>query len=184
MTEQLVIRLITQNKKFPLDAATHLAKVCENNFSQIHNEMQKLDAYYMDKTALTPADIDAIVTKTTKYQIFELTDAITKRDVARVTTLFDYLEQTGADEYSVFAMLMSHTRKMFFARASLMHDTELGKYLGVHPYSITVLRRAPNMTAVRAADLYTAAIEYEYQIKSGKILPWRAALALAGQLLK
>jgi DNA polymerase III delta subunit len=184
MAESLVVRLIMQNKKYTQDAAQHLARVCDNNFSNISNEMQKLDSYYFDKSALTPADIDAVVTKTIKYQIFELTDAISKRDTARVNTMFDYLEQTAADEYSVFAMLMSHCRKLFFARASLLHDTELGKYLGVHPYSITVMRRAQNINSARAAELYAIAIEYEYQIKSGKILPWRAALLLAGQLLK
>ena len=182
MSEPLVVRLIMQNPKYPEITAIALARACENNFSQISNEMQKLDAYYIDKSTLELADLADIITTTVKYQVFELSNALLKRDAERARNIFEYLEMGGTDDYSVFAMLMSFARRLFFARASLLHDADLAKYLGVHPYSVTILRRDKNINTARAARIFESAIDLEYQIKSGKILPARASLILAGQI--
>lgn len=183
MDESLVVRLIMQNKKFTQGAAVTLARACENNYAAISGEIEKLTAYKIDGE-ITENDVDEIVTKTEKYQIYELFNALLKRDRAKITTIIENLGSTGVDEYAVFGGLVAFARRLFYSKQSTRPDTEIAKHLGVNPYAITALRRdARHITPEQSTKIYENALEYEYQIKSGKILGNRAVILLVGEFL-
>ena len=186
MSEDLVMRLVLQNKRFTPPAALLLARASENNFAMVSAEIQKAESFF-DPVAhpqITDADLSTLVTKTEKYQVFELTDAILKRDLPRVRRILDFLlPNDEGDAYGVFGLLNTFARRLFYAKSSRLTDADLGKHLGVHPYAITVIRRDKSITEKAAAAAYEAAIDLEYQIKSGQILAPRAVPLLIGALL-
>jgi DNA polymerase-3 subunit delta len=183
MGEEMVVRMILQNKKFTPDAAVMLARVCENNFAAVSNEMEKAMAFYHDKSAIDREDIAQIVSKTEKYQIYELSNAIMKKDTAKAVEILQTFTLLGVDEYAVFGNLVAFCRRLFYAKTSPQPDAAVAAFLGLKPYAVTFVRRDGRITAEKAADIYAKALDLEYQIKSGKILAGRAAVLLTGAFL-
>jgi len=181
MSADLVTRMIMQNKKFPMASATALARICENNFTAINNEMEKLDAYYCDQNQITEDQINAIVTKPESYQIYELSNAILRREVAKINHVLETLTSAGAEDYAIFGSLLSFARRIFYATNLKKPDAEIAKFLGVAPYAITATRRdARHINAERATEIYNNALKLEYEIKSGKLYANRAVTLLVG----
>jgi len=177
MSESLVVRMIMQNKEFDLALATKLARICDNNFSHVSNEVEKLLSYG-DVTA-----IDQIVTKTEKYQIYELSNAMLKRD-PRSGLILETLLQSGIDDYAVFSSLLFFVRRLWYTKSSDKTDADLAKVLGCNPYAITALRRdSKHISKDKANDMYKRALLLEYQIKSGKIFANRAVTILMGEFV-
>jgi len=184
MEEDLVVRMIMQNKKFPNHSAVMLARLCENNFSAVSNEMEKLIAYHMNKETIEPADINEMVNKTEKFQIYELSNIILKRDPMAIQKVLQSLFDNGVEEYAIFGSLLSFARKMFYAKNSQLRDGDLAKVLDVHPYGITSLRRdSRHIDNLQATEIYDYALSLEHQIKSGKVLAERAIMMLTKVML-
>jgi DNA polymerase III delta subunit len=183
MTHDLVVRMICQNKKFAPAEADYLATICADNYSAVNNETEKLTAYVGNRDRVTRADIDETVTKTDKYQIYELSNAILRRDIARAHAVFDALSNTDIDDYAVFASIASFARRLFYAKTSQKPDGEIAKFLGVNPYAVTATRRdARGITQPAACEFYRGALELEYGIKMGKLSAPRAVVLLLGAL--
>jgi len=173
--------MIMQNKKFSQEMASMLARICENNFASVSNEVQKLDAYC--DNSVTKRDIDTIVNKTEKYQAYELGNALLKRDVNQANRILENLLSNDMDEYAVFGSLLSFSRRLFYAICSGLTDAELAKFLGVHPYAVTATRRDGKWIGKdRAIQIYERALDLETQIKSGKILAERATVFLVREM--
>ena len=183
MNESLVVRMILQNKRFTPEAALVLAQACENNFASVSGEIEKICAFF-EKEKIDAADVGQIVTKTEKYQVYELSNALIKKDAAKAERILDTLLQIGVDEYAIFGNLLAFARRLFYAKASPQPDAAVAAFLGVHPYAITALRRdGRNISNEKAADIYRDALDLEYQIKSGSVGAGRAAVLLTGKML-
>jgi len=176
MSENLVVRLIMQNKFFNQDTAMKLAKICENDFARVYNEMQKLEAYGTFD--------ESIITKTEKYQVYELSNALIKKDIARAENILKSFSESGVDDYAVFGNLVSFARRLFYCKQSPMSDGDLAKFLGVNPYAVIALRRdTRNITKSQATEIYGRALDLEYQIKSGRVATNRAVILLVGEFV-
>ncbi|MDR0462477.1 MAG: hypothetical protein LBG88_04085 [Christensenellaceae bacterium] len=184
MSEAMVVKMIMQNKKFTSDAATTIARAVDNNFSRVSGEMEKLLCYYDNKETIDATDADAIITKTEKYQVFELSNALLKRDSKKIGAVLEHLAQSDVDDYALFASLLGFCRRLFYVTNSKLQSGDLAKTLGVHPYAVISTQRdskwIPPAVALR---LYECALELEHEIKSGKILANRATVILVGQML-
>ena len=201
MPEGVVVKLIMQNKKFGAESAGALCKMCECNYANVANEMAKLEAFYTDKAAISVADIEAIVTKTEKYQVYELSNALLKRDRARVGAIIESLDQHGVDAYAVFGSLVAFCRRLFYACCSKAEAGVIASVLGCNPYAIIATRREGNWLSVSSQNhilkvdfaptpkaptpraIYERALDLEWQIKSGRIAAERATVLLAGLFL-
>jgi len=183
MAEDLVVKMILQNKKFNPTTAGILARECENNYSSVNNEMQKLDAYVGDRN-VTENDIAEIVTRTIKNQVFDINNYLLKRDDKKAWAVIDNLTAQGVDDYAVFGNLLSMARRLFYSKMSPRADGDLAKIMAVHPYSIISTRRdAKHISPERATAIYKLALDLEYQIKSGRVAPNRAIQMLARSYL-
>jgi DNA polymerase III delta subunit len=179
-----VIKLILQNKKFTPDAALALTQMTDNNFARVSGEMEKLCALYDSKPTIEKADVESTVSKTEKYQVFELSTAAFKKDIKKLDAILETLS-TDTDDYAIFGNLLSVCRRLFYIKNSPLKPTDLAKSLGVHPFSIiSALRDAKQVTADAAKRIYRCALDLEYDIKSGKVLANRATVLLIGEILQ
>jgi len=183
MTADLVVRLIMSQKKFSQDAAMLLAQCCDNNYASVDNEINKLLNYFKDKEQISAEDVSAIVTKTETFQIYELSNALLKKDAVRADKILQNLYACGVEEYAIFGNIVSQVRRLFFALKSNANDATVAGFLKIHPYAITASRRDGRHLRDKIASIYENALELEYQIKSGKILAERAIVLLMGALL-
>ena len=178
MSEPMVVRLIMQDKRFDLVNATMLARMCECNYSRVNNEMQKIIANGCFN------NIEQVVTKTEKFQVYELANAVIKRDATRAQKILDTLTQSGMEDYAIFGNLVAFARRLFYCVTSKAPDAEVAKFLGVNPYAVTATRRdARSATKMTVCEIYERALELEYQIKGGYINAGRACVLLVGAML-
>jgi len=183
MTADLVVRLIMNTKRFTADAAALLAGACENNYARVNNEIIKLTNHYHNNSVIQRADVDAIVTKTESYQVYELSNALLKKDAAAAEKILQNLQNSGVEDYAIFGNLVSFARRLFYALHSPLSDSALAAHLKGHPYGITATRRDGRHLRDRIMTIYSHALELEHRIKSGKIHAQHAIVLLAGAFL-
>jgi DNA polymerase III delta subunit len=168
MTEELVVKLIKRAGSFTDDGAVLLARICDNNYAAVSNEIEKLLSLFPNKK-IEVADINATVTKDEKYQIYELANAVLKRDRKKVAELLDNFQNGDTDDYAVFASLVSFARRLFYIKCAAP-TAPLATFLGVHPYAVTVTKRdSGQITPARATEIYRLALQLDFEIKSGRI---------------
>ena len=96
--------------KITREAAQLLKQFVGANLTEINNELGKLKDYLGERLAIEAADVLQVVSQTKVDRIFDLTDAIGRRDRgAALHTLANLLEH-GQNEVGVLAMITRHFR--------------------------------------------------------------------------
>lgn len=96
--------------KVTRESAQLLKQFVGTNLSEIHNELSKLKDYLGERTEIQAQDVLQVVSQTKVDRIFDLTDAIGRRDRgAALHTLANLLEH-GQSEVGVLAMITRHFR--------------------------------------------------------------------------
>lgn len=100
-------------------------------------ECDKLCGYVGDRKEIVDADIKELVTPSLEYQIYELTEALSKKNSTKVYTILDDMK-AKKDEYRTLpALIYSHFRRLFMVALNKnMSNLELSKLLGVKEYAI------------------------------------------------
>jgi hypothetical protein len=69
---------------------------------------------------------------------------------------------------------------MFFALKSNADDSYVANFLKVKPFAVTACRRDGKHLKDKIAEIYGAALDLEYQIKSGRLAAGHAVFLLQG----
>lgn len=92
------------------EAAQMMRQFVGTNLTEIHNELMKLRDYLGDRKKIEAQDVLQVVSQTRVDKIFDLTDAIGRRDkVSALQSLANLLEN-GQAEVGVLAMISRHFR--------------------------------------------------------------------------
>lgn len=129
--------IANKNKKIDESAVKLLSDYCLGDLAKILIECDKLIGYVGDRETITSKDIEDIVTQSLEYQIFELTDALAKKDSTKVYTILNDMK-AKKDEYKTLpALIYSHFRRLFQVSLNQqLSNLELSKLLGVKEYAI------------------------------------------------
>ena len=99
-----------QGLKVGREAAQLLKQFVGTNLTEINNELMKLKDYLGERTTVEPKDILQVVSQTRVDRIFDLTDAVGRRDrVTALQSLANLLEH-GQSEVGILAMITRHFR--------------------------------------------------------------------------
>lgn len=100
-------------------------------------ECDKLCGYVGERKDINKADIMEVVSPSLEYQIFELTEALSKKNSSRVYQILDDM-RSKKDEYRTLpAIIYSHFRRLFMVALNKnMTNFELSKLLNVKEYAI------------------------------------------------
>lgn len=174
MPADLIVKLVANQlaaagKSITPDAANLLALMCGNNFARIDNELNKLINYYKESNLLSADDVSAIVTKTEEYQIYELSNAITKRDTALAAKIMSNLQASGVEDYAIFGNLVSAFRRIYYSLTARSSQDAVAAFLKCSPFAVMYARRDNKHLISKIAELYAKALDLEYQIKSGAV---------------
>ncbi len=92
------------------EAAQLIRQFVGSNLTEINNELMKLKDYLGERKTVEPNDVLQVVSKTRVDRIFDLTDAIGRRDkVSALSSLASLLED-GQNEVGILAMISRHFR--------------------------------------------------------------------------
>lgn len=132
----LAQRLQAQGKKAQKQAL-HYLSLSAANLSQMAMELDKLCLYVGERAEITLADAQAVVSKSSIFSIFELTDAAAEKNAARAVAAYHNLLTQGEEEQKIFVMLANQFRNMLAVQDMLAqgyHGADLAGTLGLHPY--------------------------------------------------
>jgi DNA polymerase-3 subunit delta len=131
----------------------------------IEREIEKLAAFAGDGE-LGEEDVERVVSPTVEARVFELTDAMGRRDRSRAFALLEQLYAGGEDPNRALYTLLRHVRLL-----AALHELggrgrldrgQVAKELGVHPFTAQKLleqRRAFGRAQVRRATIALAEAE-------------------------
>lgn len=92
------------------DAATMLLQYVGANLFEVQQELKKLKEYLGDRKKVTSQDISHVVSQSRVQSIFELTDALGKKDKAAAFQALANLLDNKQSEVGVLAMVARHFR--------------------------------------------------------------------------
>ncbi len=175
----IVNDLLKQGKKISAEAVDTLIDACNGYLTKIQNEMMKI-VYYSTDELITKAVVDAVVIKDAEYTVFELTDALGKKDGDKAMKLLSLMEK----EQGVLSLISNHFRRMFFIGISDMTNSELASYLGVKEYAIVKARgQIKEFSKNQLRKINQLIEEIDYSIKSGAMQATNALYYLVFNIL-
>ena len=185
MDEATVVKLIgnqvaSSGKKITAQAAELLARFCANNYAQINNEITKLVNYLCEKEMITADDVSEISYKTEEYQIYELSNAVLKKDIEKSQVILEQLLKSGVDEYAIFGAIVAAAKRCFYALRTKSPDEVVAAALKCNPYAIKATRRDYKPLTDKIVHMYRSMLDLEYKIKSGSISTFNAIILCCG----
>ena len=154
--KEIVITELKKNEKTITDGACQkLIEACCNYYSLIKNELE-----------ITEKTIDALVCKQTEFTVFELTDALSKRDADRAVSLLNLMPK----DTKTFSLVLNHFRRLFFVAVAEGTEKELADLLGVKEYAIIVAKRlSKNFSKLQLKNIYEMTSDVDFYIKNGQM---------------
>lgn len=162
-------------------AAQELATYVGRNLRLLDNELEKLIAYRSGQGAITQRDVRLLTPYTQEASVFDLVDAIGRRDGPTALRLLRELEQGGAAPLYLLSMIVRQFRILLQVgdlAAQGMGKDAIAEALGLHPYPTQKAMQQSRQW--RPADLeavYDRLLATDLAIKTGK-LPDDLALEL------
>ncbi|HQG04075.1 MAG TPA: DNA polymerase III subunit delta [Thermoleophilia bacterium] len=135
--------------------ARHLLALVGQQPERLEREIEKLAAYCRGAVVTTDA-IDAVCSPATETRIFDLTDAVGRRDRAAAFRRLEEVFALGEEPQRVLSTLVRHIRNLEAALESGpdVSAADLAKQVGVHPFAARKLleqRRAYDHAAIGRA---------------------------------
>jgi DNA polymerase III delta subunit len=166
--------------KLDKEAVATLASAAGSDTERIEQEIKKLGAYAGNATA-TAADVRSLVSGAIEADVFELTQAVVRKDARTAVATLERLLADGNAVQQILALLLWQFRVLLFASAMRTNaDAErMGKAIRSSPYAIqratAFARRITRSDIVRA---YEAIYATDQVIKTGRAESDIAALTL------
>lgn len=107
------------------------------DLAKITVELNKLISYVGDKDSIEISDIKELVTPSLEYQVFELTDALAKKNSIKVYQIISDMKAKKDEFRTLPAIIFSHFRRLFMVALNQdKNRMELSKLLGVKEYAV------------------------------------------------
>ena len=162
------------------EAVTTLIGAVGNDTERVEQEIKKLGAYAAGGT-VSADDVRALVSGAIEADVFELTQAVVRKDARTAVATLERLLADGNAVQQILALLLWQFRVLLFASAMRSNaDAErMAKAIRSSPYAITrataFARRVARTDVLRAYEAIYAA---DIAIKTGRAESEVAALML------
>lgn len=154
--------LSKSHKAIKKEALSLLLSYCCDYYSLIKNELKKLSDAPTD--VITEKDIANMVTKETEYSVFELTEALSKKDANRAVELLSLMDK----DTKTINLILNHFRRLFFVAIS--KDEDLPKLLNVKEYAIVKAKElSRNFSKIQLKNIYSLLDDVDFYIKNGQM---------------
>lgn len=155
------------------ETASRFVFTVGHDASLLKQEMNKLFAYLGDRTDVLPEDIDAVCTRSTECTVFQMVDAQVAGNNDTAFALLRDMVQAGENRVGILAMLLRQYRILYHMRCLTDERTptsNLASLLGISPFAVArTQQQARRFDRERLRKAYDYLMDYEYQIKQGRV---------------
>ncbi len=143
------------------------------DYNNIQEELNKLKFYKLETKTILKEDIDLITRENLEASIFDLIEAIVKKDKKRSYELYNYFITNGTEIFQILVLLANQIRLIYNVKVlTNKSDQEISKILDVHEYPVKLARRKANFYKKNELlELMEKLAGLDFDIKSGKQLP-------------
>ena len=135
----VVSELNKYGKTISTSALKLLFGYTNGDMSRIDNEIVKLVSYVGDNINVTENDVKEIVTKSVDFQIYELTEALAKKNSIKVYEILDVLKAKKDSYRTLISLIYNHFRRLFHVSITKSNRSELSSLLGVKEFAVSKL---------------------------------------------
>ena len=154
-------------------AAQRLAALSGGDLRRLDSEINKLITYVNAQRAITEKDVLLLVSDASLSSVFDLVDALGKRDGRRAAQELHHLLDQGESTLGLLAMIVRQYRLLILVKelqARHLSPDAMAKELGQHPFAIKKIneqaRNYRDMAQLEA--IYRRLLEIETEIKTGQ----------------
>lgn len=165
------ITTTVQDQKFKIGpkAAFLLAEFLGNDLSKITNEIEKLVINLKEGEEITTDLIQDNIGISKEFNVFELQDALGKKDVLKANRIINYFSANEKEHPSVMTLSVLYG---YFAKILIYHfapdksKLAVAQTLGVNPYFVDgYAKAAQNYNTGKLKDVFKYLKEYDLKIK-------------------
>lgn len=164
-------RLRPYKKKMSSAAIQQLVFTAGRELTRLDGELSKLAAYTGDRPTIDEVDIDAVVSPSLEYGAFDMLNHLFDGDHQGAYRLLGLMLERGGSRIAIISSISRQLRGMSFmalASEAGQNVEETGKQLSLNQYAAKMMaQRARKYSAQGLEELYLAAIDTDYAIKSG-----------------
>lgn len=170
-TLNAIINGILQELKLKIkpDALTLLKDYCNYSITKIYTELLKFKVTFPnDDYVITQQDVENYVTKDIEYAIFDLTNAISKKNSQLAFLLIENMLKNKEQPISIISAISNHFRRLFFIARSKYSNVELSEMLNVKEFAVKKYKeQVNNFTIKQLKNIFDLCIQVEFNCKSG-----------------
>lgn len=162
-----------------------LASYCVFDMSRISKETEKLLGYCKatGMERLTDEVVDSLVYPDSEYKIYELANALARKNYSEYMKIIADLSTRGFNETSLLSSLSSYFRVLYEVAQCKGSDREVAAALGIKEYAAKKNReQAAKFTKEELLNLYNAVYGAISAIKCGELTPASALKTVTARL--
>jgi DNA polymerase-3 subunit delta len=169
-------------------AAEELAAFVGSDLRLLDQEFDKLISYVDRARPITKADVHLLVSYVQQANVFEMVDALGRRDGEQALNLLHRLLEDGEHPLSLLGMIVRQFRIMIQVKDLAEHGVppaKIGAQLGLHSFVAEKgLRQSRNFSMEQLETIYRKLLETDLAIKTGRMDPVLALDMLMAGLSK
>lgn len=129
------IKAITNAYKVQIDASTlkYFVECSGTNMQEVINEIRKLIEFAGTNGTIKKEDIDKLTTKKLESVIFDLTDTLGKKDIAKALEVLKNLIYAKEPIQKILITLYNHFKKLYFTTLSVKYKKDVISSLNLKP---------------------------------------------------
>ena len=162
-----------RGKQISPAALRHFLQIAVNRIEKIHNELSKLIDYTGDNKLITEESINAVVTPSVEYTIFQLIEAVGTMNAGQALYFLDRLLSEGENIFSILVMISRHIRMIFQCKSlneKGLKEDAISREIDAHPYTVKkCLQQSRYFTKDKLKTALDECLKTDYSIKSGRM---------------
>jgi DNA polymerase-3 subunit delta len=163
-------------------ACTAVAEYCLLDMARVSAEVNKLIVYKGSGT-LTKGEVDELVYKDAAFRMYEMTNALARKNYGQFVSIADELLKKGNDEISLINALFSYFKNLLYCLTSDKSNAELAAELKQKEFGIKRTREAAHVFGEkRLKELLMASYEKLSLIKNGTLTKENAFSLLCAEI--
>ncbi len=182
-----IVREAQKNgKKISKDSAEFLLSLCDPGISNLKNELDKLFGYC--ESEIYKSDIEKVVSKPISVVIFDITDALIKKDSKTVLNILLRLKENKTSAFNILYLLSSNFDKILHAKLLMENGATydmVASKLKVAPFiAKKYIANSKEFNSEFLIDKISKTAEYDLKIKQGEIDDWSALMQFVFECMK
>lgn len=151
----------------------YLIECCGTNMQDLINEIRKLIEYAGEEGKIQKEDVDKLSTKKIESIIFDLTDNLGKKDVAKALEVLNNLIYSKEPLQKILITLYNHFKKIYFVKLSLKHNKDVLASLNLKPNQTFLVNKyktqAKYFAEVELKNILQSLRDLDFNYKNGLI---------------